>query len=348
MSSPVLTALDRRNFLRSVGLCGIAGMQINGLAGFSELAMVQGAASSNQLSKPLTIWGIPASPSVVFARAVASQALLPFASDVKFDVWKSTDQMRAGVATGKFELFATSSYAAANFHNRGAGTTLVNVVTWGLLYLMARNDSVRCVVDLAGKHVLLSNKNEAPDLLFHLVLKWAGLKPGKDVKLDYVGSPGEAVPLYLSGRADVVLLHEPAATAALMRAQEEKKPLRRALDITELYGALTGRKPRIPQVGLAVNAEFLDKHPDIVTATHSACVEAVAWTLAHNDEAAELASRKLRLPAPVIAKSLPYIRLDALSAKEAQEDIELYFDNLMSLDPAIVGGKKPDASFYWG
>ena len=36
------------------------------------------------------------------------------------------------------------------------------------------------------------------------------------------------------------------------------------------------------------------------------------------------------------------------SAKESQEDIEVYFDYLMGIDPAIVGGRKPDPAFYWG
>ena len=56
----------------------------------------------------------------------------------------------------------------------------------------------------------------------------------------------------------------------------------------------------------------------------------------------------LPLPAPIIAKSLPFIHLDVKSAKQAQDHIEIYFDHLMSLNPGIVGGKKPDASFYWG
>ncbi|RYH10815.1 ABC transporter substrate-binding protein [Tropicimonas sp. IMCC6043] len=329
--------IDRRRFLCGLAAAGAAGLPPVG-AGPAAAAPVDG----------LTLWGIPATPSAVFARAVASGALETVAPGTAFDVWKSTDQMRAGIASGDFQLFATSTYAAANFFNRGAGTTMVNVVTWGVLYVMARDESIATIADLAGRKVLLSNKNEAPDLLFRMVLEWSGLDPDRDVELDYVGSPGEAVPLYLAGRGDVAVMHEPAATAALVRASTAGLPLFRAIDVTEVYGRHTGRGPRIPQVGLAANPAFLEAHADVVSAVHAACVEAGEWVLANPEAAGRLASETLPLPAPIIAKSVLYIHLDVRSALQAREDIEIYFENLMNLDPGIVGGKLPDPGFYWG
>jgi NitT/TauT family transport system substrate-binding protein len=270
------------------------------------------------------------------------------APGARFDVWKSTDQMRAGIASGSFRLFATSTYAAASFFNRGAGTQMVNVVTWGVLSVMARDDTVRSVEDLAGRTVLLSNKHEAPDLLFRLLLRWSGLDDDRDVTLDYVGSPGEAAPLFLAGRGDVAVLHEPAATALLLRAEREGVAVVRALDVTELYRRHTGRAPGIPQVGLAASARMLETAPEVVAAAHDACVDACAWVRAHPHEAGAATGHALGLPAPVIADSLPHVHLDVISARQAQEDIELYFRHLMDLAPGIVGGRLPDAGFYWG
>lgn len=331
------TILDRREILKAFSIAGAVGALPSFLTSQALAA-----------EEALTLWGIPASPSAVFARALQSGALDGYTPAPVFSVWKSTDQMRAGIASGKFKLFGTSTYAAANFFNRGAGIKMVNVVTWGVLYIMARDKTITKIEDLAGKKVLLSNKNEAPDLLFRLCLKWSGMDPDKDVQLDYVGSPGEAVPLYLSGRGDICVLHEPASTAALLRAKKAKIPLYRAIDVTEIYGKHTGRGPKVPQVGLAANPAFLDAHANLVEAVHQACVEAGKWVLENPQEAGKIASKTLPLPAPIIAKSLPFIHLDVQSAKQAREDIEIYFDHLMSLNPKIVGGKIPDSSFYWG
>jgi NitT/TauT family transport system substrate-binding protein len=163
-----------------------------------------------------------------------------------------------------------------------------------------------------------------------------------------VGSPGEAVPLFLAGRGDVAVMHEPAATAAMLRATKEGRPIFRALDVAEIYGRKTGRGPRIPQVGLAVSAKFLEAAPEIVAAAHAACVEAGTWANAHPDEAGAVTGPVLGLPAPVVAASVPHVRLDVISAQQAREDIEIYFQHLMELSPAIVAGKLPQADFYWG
>jgi NitT/TauT family transport system substrate-binding protein len=101
-------------------------------------------------------------------------------------------------------------------------------------------------------------------------------------------------------------------------------------------------------VGLAVSAKFLDAAPEVVAAAHVACVEAGSWANAHPDEAGAATGPVLGLPAPVVAASLPHVRLDVVSARQAQQDIELYLQNLMELSPGIVGGKLPDADFYWG
>ena len=78
------------------------------------------------------------------------------------------------------------------------------------------------------------------------------------------------------------------------------------------------------------------------------CVEASSWITAHPREAAELAAPALGLPAEVIAASLPHVRLDVVPARQARDDIEVYFKNLMELDPGVVGGRLPDAAFYAG
>ncbi|TCM87550.1 ABC transporter substrate-binding protein [Rhodovulum steppense] len=314
------------------------------LAGLAALPLAAPARGA----EPLTLWGIPGTPSAVFAGAVASDRFQAAAPGARFEIWKSTDQLRAGIASGAFRLFASSTYAAANFFNRGAGTRMVNVVTWGVLYVMARDDRIRSIADLAGRRVLLSNKNEAPDLLFRMVLGWAGLDPDRDLRLDYVGSPGEAVPLFLSGRGDVALLHEPAATAAQIRAEREGLPMIRALDIAEIYGQHTGRGPRIPQVGLAVSAEFLDRAPEVVAAAHAACIEAADWAQADPMAAGALAAPHLGLAPEIVARSLPFVRLGVASARQAQQDIETYFQHLMTLAPGIVAHRLPDADFYWG
>lgn len=297
----------------------------------------------------LTVWGMPASPSVVLARAVASGALSKLVGDARFDVWRTADQMRAGVVSGDISLFAAPTYAAANLFNRGAGVRLVNVLTWGLLYVFA-GQGVRLerIEDLKGKTLLVGAKNDAPDLLTRFVLKAAGLDPERDVTLSYVGTSAEAVPLLLAGKADAAVLPEPAASAAEIKAKQAGVAVTRALDVTELYAARSGRSAGIPQAGLAVTETFLKAHPDVVAALHAASVEAADWVGVNPKAAAALIADSLKLPAPIVEASLPRFRLKVASAMEARADLEAYFQALMTLSPDIVAGHLPEPAFYWG
>ncbi|WP_036790962.1 ABC transporter substrate-binding protein [Pleomorphomonas koreensis] len=327
--------VSRRRFLECLAAAGLAALPVP-------------AAWAAGLDR-LTVWGMPASPSVVLARAVASGALAPLAGEARFDVWRTADQMRAGVVSGDIELFAAPSYAAANLCNRGAGVRLVNVLTWGLLYVFAGPGvSIGGIDDLRGRTLLVGSKNDAPDLLTRFVLKAAGLDPDKDLKLSYVGTSAEAVPLILAGKADAAVLPEPAASAAEIKAREAGVAVTRALDVTELYAARTGRPAGVPQAGLAVTERFLDAHPDVVAALHAACVEAAGWVAANPGEAAALIAGPLKLPAPIVEASLPRFRLKVASTAEARDDLEAYFRALMTLSPDIVAGRLPEPAFYWG
>lgn len=297
----------------------------------------------------LTVWGMPASPSVVLARAVASGALASLVENAKFDVWRTADQMRAGVVSGDIALFASPTYAAANLFNRGAGVHLVNVLTWGLLYIFA-GQGVRLekLEDLKGKTLLVGAKNDAPDLLTRYVLRSAGVDPEKDLKLSYVGTSAEAVPLLLAGKADAAVLPEPAASAAEIKAKQAGVAVTRALDVTELYDAQSGRRSGVPQAGLAVTEKFLTAHPEIVAALHAASLEAAGWVGQNSQAAAALIADPLKLPAPIVEASLPRFRLKVASAMDARADLEAYFQALMTLSPDIVAGRLPEAAFYWG
>lgn len=332
-ASTTLAGMSRRHFLECL------------TAGASLVALPARAATLDQL----TVWGMPASPSVILARAVASGALSSLVGDARFDIWRTADQMRAGVVSGGISLFAAPTYAAANLFNRGAGVRLVNVLTWGLLYIFA-GEGVRLerIEDLKGKTLLVGAKNDAPDLLTRFVLKSSGLNPERDVTLSYVGTSAEAVPLLLAGKADAAVLPEPAASAAEIKAKQASVSVKRALDVTELYAARSGRPAGIPQAGLAVTESFLETHPDIVATLHAASMAAAGWVSGNAKAAAALIADPLKLPVPIIEASLPRFRLKVTSAFDAKADLEAYFGALMTLSPDIVAGRLPDPTFYWG
>ncbi|NFV79601.1 ABC transporter substrate-binding protein [Magnetospirillum aberrantis] len=318
-----------------------------GLAATGALAFGGRPLSAQSLDQ-FTINAMPATPSVVVAHLVENNALSAHVAKATLKVWRTPDQMRAGVLSGDMKVFGTPSYSCANMMNRGVPVRLMNIMTWGLLYLMTRGPEIRSVSDLAGKDVVLAFRNDAPDLIFRLVLRRAGLDPEKDLKLHYVGTPTEASQLFLAGKTEIAVLPEPASSAVILRGMQAGISVERAIDLTEAYGKLTGRAPRIAQAGLGVSEDLVQSRPELVKAIHEACVASARWVLNNPASAGRLGADYLDLQPAIIERSLPWFRLNITSAAEARPELEAYFNDLMEMSPDIVGGRLPDDRFYWG
>lgn len=296
----------------------------------------------------LVIAGMPATPTVLLARAIAAGALAPYADAPTLRVWRTLDELRAGVRTGSFDFVALPTDACASLFNGGAPIRLVDVLAWGLLYLLGRDPAVERVDQLAGRRVTVAFRGEAPDLILRLVLRRLGLDPDRDVTLDYVATPAETARRFLAGETDLAAVPEPVATAVLLRAAQSGPPARRIADLTAVYGNLTGRPRGLPKAGLAASEALVQSRPELVAAMHAACAAAADWVRSDPAAAGRLGSEPLALPAAVIEGSLPYFRLDVVTAAAAKHDLEQYFADLTAVAPEVLGGPPPPAGFYWG
>jgi NitT/TauT family transport system substrate-binding protein len=296
--------------------------------------------------EPLVFWGPSATPSVVVAEALASGDLEAIAPGASFRAWKTPDELRAGLSSGAIPASVVPSYVAANFYNRGLGVRLLNINTDGLLYVLSADETISGVADLKGRKVGVPFRNDMPDYVFGRLLEKAGLAAGTDLQIDYTATPAEAVQTLLAGRVDAVLTTEPAATAAVVRSAEAGKPLKRVIDISEAWTVLSG-KPAIPQAGLALTEPFVRRlGPEGVDLIQAAMEKAVAAVLADPQAAAGRVAEAFGLPAPVIARAIPFSKLAAHRASAIKADLVEFFTVLAAVNPAIVGGKLPDDDFY--
>ncbi|MGX5736344.1 ABC transporter substrate-binding protein [Bosea thiooxidans] len=296
-------------------------------------------------AEPLVLWGPPATPGLLLVAAAKDPALKPFADSVEVRIWRTPDEMRAGVASGGMKAVVVPSYVAANLHNRGLGIRLANVLTHGLLQVVAPAGTVSALADLKGKRVAVPFKNDMPDFLFRRMLVAQGLKP-EDLNIDYSGTPPEAVQLLLGGRVDAALLSEPASSGVIMMSGLRGRPLERAVDLRKLWATATGR-PNLPQAGLAVT-DGLTKQIGAagIAALQRALETALGAVAADPSAVAYEAGTLFQLPAPLLALAVPESNLVVQPASAARPDLEALFTALASDDPRIIGGKLPGDGFY--
>ncbi|MCA6105871.1 ABC transporter substrate-binding protein [Bradyrhizobium cenepequi] len=295
---------------------------------------------------PLTFWGPPAAPSIVLAHAVASGALKEIDASAAFKIWRTPDEMRAGLSSGTMEAVIVPTNVAANLHNRGLDVRLLNIMTRGLLYVVA-GEKIMGIEDLRGKTIAVPFRSDMPDFVLQRLLARAGLNPQKDVKFDYGGTPPEAMQMLLAGRVDAALLAEPAATAAILRAKLGLTHLARAIDCQKEWSRTIGGSGFIPQAGLAVTRGFVDRIGQHGLKTLQDALQATVNFVVNNPLRASLASvAQFGVMSPVVAEAVPYSNLIALPASSVRSDLESFFSLLAEDDPRIIGGKLPSDAFY--
>ena len=316
------------------------------LAGAGALAAALAAPSILRAAPlaRLALYGPPAGPSITLAHAVATGALADLSGEVSLTVWRTPDELRAGLTSGTIDLSVVPVQVAANLYNRGMGLRLLNTMTDGLLFIVAEDGTVADFAALAGRRLAVPFVNDTPDFVLRALLARHGI--ADRVEQVPVGSPIEAAQMLLSGQIEAALLSEPASTVAIMRGMAAGKGFARVIDLQEEWGRTADVGPVLPQAGLAATDAFMAAGADLLAPLQAVLVAANAEVLADPVRAAANATGPLDMPAPVLALSIPHARLVVRPATEARPAIEAMLSLMAETDPAIIGGRLPDDGFY--
>ncbi|MCS6880292.1 MAG: hypothetical protein RMK84_05985 [Oscillochloridaceae bacterium] len=297
----------------------------------------------------LVIKGPTGLPTIPLVRLAGDPELKSVVGEVSFATWSNPDQLRADVVAGALHLTATPTNVAATLYNRGIDLRLLNVMVWGILYLMSTDASITGWNDLRGQTIAVPFKGDMPDIVFRVLARANGLDPDRDMTIRYVSSPVEAQQLLLAGQTPLAQLSEPGATAAQLQGKQNNLDVRRVLNMQEEWGRAMGREPRIPMAGTLAVAELTEQHPQVVKVIQEGLRRAVEWVKQNPKEAGSLGEQHLAgLKAPVIAQALPNVPLEFVPASEARGELEFFFTQLKSLSPDLIGGDLPDDRFYAG
>lgn len=300
------------------------------------------------LASPMPGLGILAAPtgaSVVLAEFLASHALQKAAPGATFRLWRTTDDLRAAIISGRTQLFSTPTHVPANLAARGMPLRLLCLIGLGHLAVVTTDQSIRTLHDLAGKPILTFFRHDMPDLVFRALAKMEGMDPNRDFRLTYVQSGMEAGQMLAAGRVETALLSEPMATSAILMAAKHGRQLRRAILLNDLWAKHKSRAG-IPMVGLALHTDILRKSPEIVAALRAGIKPAAARVMANKKAAAALASRQMGFPAAMFEASLDHLNIAVRSAVDAKNDLALFYRTLLDLEPQSLGGKLPPDEFY--
>ncbi len=284
---------------------------------------------------------------------VESGALKDEAEVVEFRVWKDPDQLRVLALDAKSEadFVAMPTNVAANLYNRGVKLRLLNVSTWGVLWLVSREPNLKTLADFKGKEILMPFRADMPDIVFQALAEKQGLDLKRDFRLRYVGTPLDAMQLMITRRADHALLAEPAASVALRKTKSFPvsliaPELYRSANLQEEWGRVFQRQARIPQAGIVALGKT-SGDAALIEKFQRAYAASLAWCEKNPDECGRLVAQRVDMLTPEgVADSVRVDNAVFVTAQEAKPELEFFFGLLHAKQPALVGGKLPDDGFY--
>ena len=309
-------------------------------------------ARADKLPK-LVLAGPAAAVSVPLIHMVETGALKEVADNVEFALWKDPDQLRVLALGGKADFVAMPSNVAANLYNRGQSLKLLNISTWGVLWMVSRDPNLKTLADFRGKEIAMPFRADMPDIVFGLLAEKQGLDPKKDFTLRYVASPLDAMQLLVTRRVDHALLAEPAVSMALRKTKSfpvslVAPDLYRSVDLQQEWGRLFKHEARIPQAGIAVMGALRER-PDVVARIEAEYARSLAWCRANAEACGRGVAARIDLLTPeAVADSIAVSQMEAVPVQAARAELEFMFGQLVKKNPALVGGKLPDDGFYGG
>lgn len=311
------------------------------------LTMTVLIACSVQPAKPvenLTIGTLKGPSGVSLLKLMDTTNPLGDNTTIAYSVEAQPDILTAKLLAGELDFATIPTNTAAILKNKGADYRIVAMNTWGVLYIVGRDEGIGSIEDLKGQSLSSVGQGTTPDLVLSYLLSEAGIDKSQDVAIDYSLPHQELAAALIAGQVQVAMLPEPFVTMAMMQNKEIKV----LVDIQKAWTAAHPSGGPLPQTCLVAKGSLVDQHPKTVEALLKAYDESLAYANTNPVETGVL-SEKLELfpKGKIIELAIPRLMLESMDMAQAKPLLESYFQTLMSVSPEAIGGKMPDETLYY-
>ncbi len=282
----------------------------------------------------------PLGPTIIPIAPILSGALKGTVP-IKISLWKSTDEAIALLSKGTADFAVLPVTLGAIVYNKGIDLKLLGVYEWKVFYLVASKEaSFTGWKDLGGKSVYTpEGRGQTVDVLMRYMMSKSGVTPDRDVKIFYA-PPQEIVSLFKSGKIQYAALPEPFVTMAISGGSG-----RIVLDFQKEWGREMNQPERIPIAGLFVKKSFFDENPSVVKEVEDLFSESIKWMNANPNKAIRLTIPYLKIPVPILEKSLKRMSFYYVPASKCEKEVSAFLEKINELYPEGMP-EIPDKGFY--
>lgn len=265
------------------------------------------------------------------------------ANNYTFTVASAADEISGKIVSGEINIASVPTNLAAKLYNKTEGRLqMLAVNTLGVLSMTENGNTVKTAADLKGKTIYSTGEGSNPEYILRYILSENGIDPDKDVTIQFLATNDELIAALISGKAQLAMVPEPAATTVLTK----KDTLTRVLSMNDEWEKVSDSKLMMGCVValrsyVEANSEAVEKFLEEYKAS-------VEYAVSDIPSAAVLCEKYGIVPAAAIAeKAIPDCNLTFVTGTEMKTSIDGYFKVLLNADKTSIGGKLPADDFYY-
>ena len=310
-----------------------------------ENAQPSAEAAGADQAQGIRIGSLNGPTSMGLARLMDQSAKGETSQAYQFTMAGKADELVGKIANGDLDIaLLPANVASVLYSKTQGGVKVIDINTLGVLYVVASDDSISSIQDLAGKTVYMTGKGTTPEFVMNYLLAENGLS-ASDVTMEYKSEAAEVASVLKEDPTAIGVLPQPFATAACI----QNESLKTVLDLTEQWNILNGDTGSMMVTGVTiVRSEYLAENEDAVKLFLEEHQASAAYTQENPADAAELvAAQGIVEKAAIAQKALPYCNIVCLTGDEMKKALEGYLEVLFNQDAQSVGGNLPGEDFYY-
>lgn len=266
------------------------------------------------------------------------------AENPKYNIvlYQSPDEIVGKIVSGELDIACVPSNLGAVLYNKTeGGIKLLGMNTLGVLYIVENGQTVQNIEDLKGKTILSSGKDSTPEFVLNYILNEAGLVPGEDVTVEFMGNHSDIASKLMAEEGTIALLPEPFVTTVLAK----DKNIRMAIDVNEAWNNLN--QMDLPMGIIVANANVVKDNAKGIEAFLEDYEASVKFVDENLEDAAALVEKFGIVPNAALAKvAIPKCNIVYRDSSDSKDSLNKFYEILEQANPKAVGGKLPDEAFY--
>lgn len=290
----------------------------------------------------VTIAGLKGPTSMGMIKMIDEKALNSDEYKVEYVAEAAPDALTSKIINGDIQISSVPINLASVLYNKtGENVQIMAVNTIGNLYVVG-TDNVTSIADLEGKKLGMSGKGSTPDFAMNYILKQNSLE-GK-VELDYSTDHATLAQAVIAEDSTVALLPQPFVTQTIMKNSNVKI----LIDLNEAWKEASNNASELYTGCIVINKEFAENNKEFVAEFLKQYEASVSWVNENPKDASVLVEKNEIMPSAALAeKAIPNSGITFIPANEVKISLNNFYKVLFDSNPASIGGKMPDDSFYF-